>query len=98
MYEEDFCEYPHIRYRSAEAKIFLMKKCYSVSVSLSDPFTYVFPLFYILVEYAHTLIYFKISFNTYVKFKLNGYNSYKSKPIPLKQVQIYKQTVRMLIK
>jgi len=44
--------------------------------------------FHFWVAYAHTLIYFKISFNTYIGFKLNGYNSYKSKPIPLKLVQI----------
>jgi len=57
-----------------------------LSFNLSDPFTYVFSLFYIWVEYAHTLIYFKISFNTYIRFKLNGYNCYKSKPNPLKPV------------
>jgi len=59
-----------------------------LSFNLSDPFTNVFSLFYIWVEYAHTLIYFKISFNTYIRFKLNGYNSFKSKLIPLKSVQI----------
>jgi len=35
MYEEDFCEYPHLRSRSAEAKMFLIKKCYLVSIYLT---------------------------------------------------------------
>jgi len=35
MYEDDFCEYPHLRSRSAEGKMFLMKKCYLVSIYLT---------------------------------------------------------------